>query len=168
MRTQITQILSFATIVALSSFAFSSENFESEVRHAQKVCFNLQCANSPVKLVNVNITDSQELPRALLMKLQSISAEVANNIWPDTIFEGGVVSAEDQINLEQVALVFNGEGHIGYRITYSAVAYNMDICADFQNVNTCQKGRILESAYVSTDFTVTFTDYADLAHFTED
>lgn len=168
MRTLITQILSFATIATLSSFAFASENFESEVRRAQKACISLRCENSTVKLVAVDLHNSHELPRALLTKLQRTSAEVANNIWPDTIFEGGVVSAEDQITLEQVSLVFNSEGHIGYRLTYSAVAYNMDICSDFHDVTTCQKGRIVESAFVSNDFSVTFTDYADLAQFIED
>lgn len=165
---QMTQILTFILFMTLSSFAFSTQNFENEVRNAQKVCPHLRCENAPVKLVAVDIHNSHEFPRALLLKLQSTSTEVANNIWPDTIFEGGVVSAEDEITLESVYLVFNSEGHIGYRITYTAVAYNLDVCEKDDDVKSCQKGKIYESAFVSNDFSVTFADYADLAHFIRD
>lgn len=167
MRTQLFQTILITSALLLGSAAQAEiSQFELEVHNAQKVCADLRCELSPVKLVSVD-SPSHELPRALLRRLNSLASEIANNIWPDTIFEGGVVSAEDNINLESVELVMNSAGHIGYRITYSAVAYNMDQCVDYNNVRTCQVGKIYESAYVSEDFSVNFTDYADLAHFIE-
>jgi len=159
------RMLLLTAILGLSSQLLANEisEFEKEVHDAQKICMNLRCEKSPLKILDVDPTQEREL----ISKLAVISTEIANNSWADTILESGVVTSDDLITLNKIQLVMNKDGLRGYRISYSAVAYNMDICEDYSKVQTCQKGRIIESAFISTDFSAQFTDYADLAHFIE-
>lgn len=146
----------------------SASSFEPKVREAQKMCVDLRCENSPVKAVLVNMQNANELPQELKQQLTQSALEIANNHWPDTIFEGGIVSAdEDNIRLEKVSTLHEEQGMIGYRISYSSQAYNVDQCIDFRDVKTCQKGTIHESAFVSADLVDYFTDETDVAHFIE-
>lgn len=69
-------------------------------------------------------------------------------IWADTILEGEYL-AESEVRVDAIEIAKVGELFIGYRITYSSVAYETMDCDASRHLETCTPGRIVESTFVS-------------------
>lgn len=102
-----------------------------------------------------------------LRSLIAIATQQAQ-IWGDTILEGDYYAAGNT-KLEFVDRIYKDNQLIAYRITYSETAWDTSNCRfnsyTKAGLETCKKGRILESGYVSPDFKNAFTDLNHLAEF---
>lgn len=90
-----------------------------------------------------------------------VTANEMSQIWGDTILEGDYYS-DAEVQVDQIQELTIGPTMIGYRITYSAVAWDTSTC-DFQSedkstLKKCQSGKIMESGFVSADFSSSFQD----------
>lgn len=99
--------------------------------------------------------------------VQAQIAEIADDqfqIWGDTILEGDYV-AENNLNIDQIQLVHVGSAFVGYRVTYSAVAYETGHCDPRKASTVCPRGHIREASYIAPDFNAWTRDTEALAEF---
>jgi hypothetical protein len=107
------------------------------------------------------VKELRNLPESLRAQLTEKAVEMAM-IWADTILEGDYWAAEE-VRLETVEEVGTTSGRfLGYRITYSAQAWDTSTC-DFnpdqmETLKDCQMGRIVETGFVSADFKQSIQD----------
>lgn len=111
---------------------------------------------------SVNETDEN-----LRLQLLQVAIDQAQ-VWGDTILEGDYYS-EGHTRLDSVAVLFQGEHLIGYRIVYSEKAWSIADCdfdgADERTLTNCSEGRIQEATFVSADFKNYFRDENEFADF---
>lgn len=95
--------------------------------------------------------ETNVIPTAVQVRLATIADDQAQ-IWGDTILEGDFY-AEDEVRLDSVDAILVDAALVGYRITYSSVAFDTSSCeVSMQQspvASGCLQGRIFESSYVS-------------------
>ncbi len=97
------------------------------------------------------------------IRLEEISVEQAQ-IWADTILEGEYL-AEAEVRVDSIEIARAGEQLLGYRITYSSVAYETMDCDSSRQLDTCTAGRIVESTFVSPNLESWVRDDRHFAEF---
>lgn len=97
------------------------------------------------------------------IRLEEISFDQAQ-IWADTILEGEYL-AESEVRLDSIEIARSGELFLGYRITYSSVAYETMDCDSDRQLESCIAGRIVESTFVSPNLQSWIRDDRHLAEF---
>lgn len=99
--------------------------------------------------------------RARLLEISKDQAQ----IWADTIL-GGDYLAEEDVVVDQIEFVRMGAQLVGYRVTYSSLAYETLDCNPEGDVSLCVQGRIVESSYVSPGLDGWIRDDQKFAEFT--
>lgn len=93
--------------------------------------------------------------------------------WADTILEGDFV-AQGDVAVEKIEAVrkddqtvtATGE-FVGYRVTYSARAYDVSECNASKNLSQCRAGRIVESSFIDPALASWVRDHKAYAEFVE-
>lgn len=97
------------------------------------------------------------------IRLEEISFDQAQ-IWADTILEGEYL-AESEVRVDAIEIARAGEQFLGYRITYSSVAYETMDCDSSRHLEACVAGRIVESTFVSPNLESWIRDDRHFAEF---
>jgi hypothetical protein len=138
-----------------------AENFSTEMEVVISHCPNDSC-HSPYKREVIYQGTDLSLDNPVIKRLKAIAVDQAQ-IWADTILEGDYAT-DYKTRLDKAVAVFEGPVLVAYYITYSEGAWDTATCKyDGINDSTlsgCKAGRIVESVYLSPDF----SDY----HFVED
>lgn len=107
---------------------------------------------------------SNVITNATRARLLEISRDQAQ-IWADTIL-GGDYLAEEEVVVDQIEFVRLGDQVVGYRVTYSSIAYETLDCNPEGDLSLCVPGRIVESSYVSPGLDGWIRDDQKYAEFT--
>lgn len=97
------------------------------------------------------------------IRLEEISFDQAQ-IWADTIL-GGEYLAESEVRVDSIEIARAGELFLGYRITYSSVAYETMDCDSYRQLESCLAGRIVERSFVSPNLESWIRDDSHFAEF---
>lgn len=164
------KLLLIITALAFQSVAMASGN------HGQFMNY----LKSTAGIVPVNLTSQvaynysqsiYEIDESLFEQLLSV-AQSQSEIWGDTILEGDVWSL-GEIRLDDIELLQDGNEVLGYHISYSQKGWDTSGCdlsratsEDYEREETfaqCAEGRVVESAYVTSDLNTYFADHGALA-----
>ena len=98
-------------------------------------------------------------------ELEAIALDQAQ-IWGDTILEGDF-AADEAVTLDLVQKVMQSGEFLGYRITYSSMAWDTSGCrAEHAGYDPdCVEGRIVESTFVAPGLNYWFRDDTAFAEF---
>lgn len=97
-------------------------------------------------------------------QLSKIATSEASK-WADTILEGDYMAFGDT-QLSTVIGIYKNNQLIAYRITYQEDAIRTDECEnEKESLTTCTQGIIVESGFVSADFTQNNRDDDNIAEF---
>lgn len=146
----------------------SDREFENLVTSEVRRCPTLNCSHS-------RVTVSQPGNESLdLFRFQELMQEVALDFWPDTILESAIVTDfQAQVDPQDLEnLIFEGR-RIGYRIHFSAEAWDMDHCvptprnpASYEEVfRSCRAGRVYDRGFVNRARDFTFHDDSSVPTF---
>jgi len=159
----------------LTTAAFADSNGPRKIERAFYNLiqdFRASCATdckAPYKMKVIfdlagSVSEANENLRLQLLQVAVDQAQV----WGDTILEGDYYS-EGHTRLDSVAVLFQEERLIGYRIVYSERAWFIADCdfdgADDRTLTGCSEGRIHEATFVSADFKNYFRDENEFADF---
>jgi hypothetical protein len=163
----LTALLATQTILANTSIV-TSDQFETLVLNAQTKCPKLNCPDSAIRLEKMNADDIRKLGYQTRDSLKRVGVHMSEILWPDTILEGPFY-ARFQVRTDRVERVIYKNIQIGWRVTYSDQAWDIETCPfDDQDLNTlatCSTGRIIESSFVNLDFSNEFRDESAYAKF---
>jgi hypothetical protein len=117
------------------------------------------------KLLSFEVVDpaSNIVNNSTRARLLEISEDQAQ-IWADTIL-GGDFLAEEEVILDRIEFVRLRDQVVGYRVTYSSWAYDTSECDAERDLKFCQRGRIVESSFVSTGLDSWIRDDQNYAEF---
>lgn len=152
-------------ILFLGLFRFSqpalAANFSSEMSTLSNLCTYSNC-RQPYRIETVYDHLQSDVATPIEKRLKSAAIEQAQ-IWADTILEGDYYT-DSRTRLDKAAALYMDGRLVAYFITYSEKAWDTSNCSfDGLNDSTladCKPGRIVESVYLSPDF----SDY----YFTEE
>lgn len=133
----------------------SAREFRQSIRDAYKTCGSLNCASLKMEITDADDSPSRPLPRNVLNGLDDVAFDLAQ-VWGDTILESDY-EAEEAIQLERIEVVHVQGELAGFRITYSAKA--------FDHANKIA-GIIRESGFTTADGAKSFVDPEGRAQFT--
>lgn len=144
--------------------------FQKQINEAAQVCSYGEC--EPGVFISQEIySDGQKTT----LKPTEIGAfkRIANKqayVWMDTVLEGPYIS-DGKTVLHSVVALFKNRHLIGYRISYSQNAWNIETCEyDSENEDSlkdCDQGSISESSWVSPALTTYFRDEDAIADFSD-
>lgn len=163
-------ILSLCMVNAAMADTFDTDaqRFEDRILNYQKFCAQ-GCKNpfSQTPAFEFSEADKSKLESHTRANLEKAAFDQAQ-IWADTILEGDYV-ADGKTQLDSVFAIFENRQLIGYKITYSELAWYVGECDfsydDRKTLKDCSIGRISESSFVSPDFSIYLNDETDLADF---
>lgn len=159
--------------VAASGYMVRFENgtettLRQIVRQSQATCPHLRC---PDVALTVRIPATKELsamPANLKAELMKRAKDHAAQTWGDTVLEGPY-ETNFRFRTEAIEFVELEKKIVGYRVTVSAPAWEIEKCAyDPENRETlqdCPEGRIREAQFVAGDLSDLFTDDHAIAEF---
>jgi hypothetical protein len=151
------------------------------------IILTLLLAFTTISYANPNSSDLQTLEEIQVIKVPMTSDEYRklpayikegittaayelSSIWGDTILEGDYY-AEEKIQVDLVEKLYISNAHMGYRITYSAKAWDTSTCQfdinQLESLASCDEGRIIESGFLSLDFTELSRDPQAFAKFSK-
>lgn len=150
--------------------AVTLKEFKSLVKKEQSHCPNLRCLNSEIRVKNLTLRERDRLDPVVYSRLHS-AAKYLSQSWADGILEGNF-SLDEYVNLDHVEKVIYAGEIIGFRITYSSRAWDMDQCHNPSRSKdpikrNCLEGRIIESGFVTLNLRYTFHDEMSPALFSE-
>lgn len=164
-------LILFIVMLCLQTTCFasaSSSEFQKAIQDAQALCPNLQCPRSAITLKPIGNDDGTALP-AETQKFLSEQAVERSSAWDDTILESDYFTSDDDIAaLSSVALLYQNNQPIGYRMTFAIRAWDTSTCpfdAENPQLDACQEGQIVDAAFVSLDLKEIFQDETSYAHF---
>ena len=162
--TSLLPALFVAGFVTLSSNIAKADRIPTEARPwAAEV--RLASRSGQVQLGPVDLA-TNAIPPDVRTQLGKIADEQAQ-IWADTILEGDYV-AENAVNVDTVETVQVNTVFLGYRITYSSVAFDTSDCDARANIAACRRGKIVESTFVAPTLDTWVRDEKHMAEFVED
>lgn len=138
-----------ALLISAEAWALSAREFRQSIQDAYKTCGSLDCAQ-----LNMQIDEAQGAP---LNNLDDVAFDLAQ-VWGDTILESDY-EADEKIILERLEVVSIHGEIVGFRMTYSAQAF------DHANKVT---GVIRESGFITADGSKSFVDPSARAQFIAD
>jgi hypothetical protein len=159
-------LLFTALILSLSAFANAAQadHVSSEERTwSEQLMTVIHSGASTLTPVDLS---KNTLPSDVRTQLEAISEDQAQ-IWGDTILEGDYV-AEAAVKLEGVEVVQLNSTFMGYRVTYSSVAFDTSDCNPDLDLKACTPGRIVESSFVAPTLKSWIRDTAAFAEFIAD
>lgn len=121
------------------------------------------------QIVKIPLSQQQveSLPAYVREALETAAYELTS-IWADTILEGDYY-ADEKVEIELIEKLYLSQAFMGYRITYSSKAWNTMNChfdaSALSSLEDCEEGRIVESGFVSLDFSELSRDPAAFATF---
>lgn len=153
-------LMLFATLGAKAQLLNSGEEFHRLVQLNQSQCPLLSCPSLSLQMRTLSTLEVIKLDSQTQKYLKMVADEMSQ-IWGDTILEADYYS-DDETQIEQIQTLYQGSSLLGYRITYSAPAWDTSSC-NFRTEETtsllkCRSGKIIESAFVSVDFMRFFQD----------
>ncbi len=138
------------------------------VKQSQATCPDLRC---PDVALTVRIPGTKELssmPADLKSTLMKRAKDRAAQTWGDTVLEGPY-QTNYRFRTEAIEFVELEKKVVGYRVTVSAPAWEIEKCAydpdNKETLKSCPEGRILEAQFVSGDLQDLFADEHALAAF---
>lgn len=152
-------------ILFFGLFKFSTpawaENFSTDMAVFTQHCSKEVC-RSPYKRETIFEPSKIDTGIPVLKRLKAVAIDQAQ-IWADTILEGDYAT-DYKTRLDRAEALYEGPQLVGYYITYSEGAWDTSTC-NYDGINDstlsgCKAGRIVESVYLSPDF----SDY----HFVEE
>ena len=142
--------------------------FSSEMEEVVKVCSGGECSG-PYLLEHIYDHNQGASGSALAKKLKAVAQEQAH-IWADTILEGDYV-ADGKTRLDKAVAIYKYDKLLAYFITYSERAWDTSTCLydalDDATLARCKRGRIVESVYLSPDFSDYYFADENYARFVE-
>ena len=145
--------------VASARTSSSGEEFQRLVVSAQSLCPVVACSSTSIRMKTLTAAEASELPQETRNRLD-VAANELSQIWGDTILEGDYYS-DEEARVDKIQLLYQDQAFVGYRITYSAKAWDTATCefrGDKPSLVKCQVGKIIESGFVSADFSTSFED----------
>ena len=157
-----TLLLSLIVFISLPSWSFEGATpFQTKILNAQALCPHLDCPGLSVNVVELTISERQQVKDLFHEGLKSLVVGLVEDLWPDTILEGPYEIAH-QVRIDHIQKVLVDQKMAGFRMTYSDKAWNLNNCQYDPKVpstlSTCQEGRIVEAAFVSADLKEIFRD----------
>lgn len=138
------------------------------VKQSQATCPQLRCADVAL---TVRLPGSRELaamPADLKADLMKRAKDRAAQTWGDTVLEGPY-ETNYRFRTEAIEFVELEKKVVGYRVTVSAPAWEIEKCAfdpaNRETLKSCPEGRIREAQFVAGDLSDLFTDEHALAEF---
>lgn len=145
-----------------------AENFSSEMTSLTKLCSKESCI-APYKRELIYDFTKSDITSSLEKRLKAAAIDQAQ-IWADTILEGDYAT-DYRTRLDRAMALFEDGILVAYYITYSEGAWDTSSCKyDGLNDSTlagCKAGRIVESVYLSPDFSDYHFVEEDYARFVE-
>ena len=162
------------TLISLTTIFFGFLTLTSNAAKADHVAIDARPWAAEVKLASrsgqaqLGALDlaSNTVPPSVRTQLDKIADEQAQ-IWADTILEGDYV-AENAVSVDTVETVQMNTVFLGYRITYSSVAFDTSDCDAAANIAACRRGKIVESTFVAPTLDTWVRDENHMAEFVED
>lgn len=146
-------------------------DLERIIIDAQKQCPKLNCPEQGLRVVQMSGVENRTLGKDKRAKIKALGVQLAEDLWPDTILEGPFEHA-GRFRLDLIEKLMLHDALIGYRITYSDKAWDLDTCefdpADRTTLDACETGRIFESAFIDKDATQVFRDFEGMAEYVAD
>lgn len=156
-------------LITFLSFGFAHADFKAKITSAQHSCPGLTCRDQSIQAVAMTGDEMKNLKLKTSQKLELAAWDLAQ-IWGDTILEGDYV-AHDDVHIDKLEKVMEGPQHIGYRVTYSSLAWDISDCNyEPEQPHTredCVPGRIVERGFVSMNLISKFRDETRMAEFVE-
>ena len=138
------------------------------VKQSQATCPQLRC---PDVALTARIPDPRELaamPAGLKADLMKKAKERASQTWGDTVLEGPY-ETNYRFRTEAIEFLELEKRVVGYRVTVSAPAWEIEKCAydpaNRETLKSCPEGRIREAQFVAGDLSELFTDEHAYAEF---
>jgi hypothetical protein len=145
-----------------SESSFQATRFERLITELKAKCIKTCSGSFRV--------ETQIIPAPSLKSQLNSIAKAQAQIWGDTILEGDYF-ADGQTFLEKIEALYKDNTLIGYRIRYFEDAWDTSNCIynpkSRQGLETCKKGFIKETSFVSADFQEVFADDENFALFFE-
>lgn len=160
-----------STIAWADQMGPEGDKFYEETAHYVHACKNPNGCQTPYRneVIYNHRKEINRLTPESKEALKKISTEQAQ-IWGDTILEGDYV-ADGQTRLDNVFALLKNDQLVGYKILYSEKAWYIGDCeydGRDESLETCAKGRIVESTFVSPDMQTFFSDEENQADFAFD
>jgi hypothetical protein len=165
MKTLIAILLMTSSFISTSAAAQLQEReLRRELTHSQMICADLNC---PEASIQAQAADFEQLPYPVRSSLLEIADHFVQ-VWGDTILEGDYLSSE-QFVLDEVETLYHQGVPAGYRITYSADAWDTSTCPYDserpESLDGCTEGRIVEKGVITLDGRSFFVDPTHYAEF---
>lgn len=153
-------LMLFVALGTKAQLLNSGEEFHRLVLLNQSRCPLLSCPSLSLQMRTLSTLEVIKLDSQTQKYLKMVADEMSQ-IWGDSILEADYFS-DDESEIEQIQTLSQGSSLLGYRITYSAQAFDTSSC-DFRTEDRtsflkCQPGKIIESTFVSADFMRFFQD----------
>lgn len=116
---------------------------------------------------HLRLTTVEPVSRALSSDVRAQLVAIAEDqaqIWGDTILEGDYI-ADGEVEVEAIESMHIDSDFVGYRVTYSSVAYDTSACDPSADKSACSLGRIVESSFVSPELDSWVRDEEGFADF---
>lgn len=153
----------FTLLNAPLAFAKAASIFEE----FQNKCNRISCETPYTQTQIYDLENSHnDLPQDAFQKLSEKAVDQAQ-IWGDTILEGDYY-ADGKTRLLTVTALYKDNVLVGYHFTYFEKAWFTGSCHvndNFNNLEKCQEGRIVEGSYVTKDMTAVTNDIEQYAQF---
>lgn len=146
------------------------------VREAQASCPELNCPDSRAQVKALSRDEAEKLPAETQKFLRVAAKSFAETLWPDTILESAY-EVEFRMRVDGLEILSIDKKAVGYRISFSAIAWDRDQCPAFTEEEMaqkpvselikekCLKGRVFDRTFAIPDPTGTFDDELFSAHF---
>lgn len=139
------------------------KNLKRQIRAEQKTCPSLTCSNLAVRVRPMTPTEVNSLGSVLRARLRQAARSMALELWPDTILEGPY-HVQFRVRMDQIQRLTRNNETIGYRITFSDKAWNLDRCKTGvseqpqSKLRNCETGRVNDAGFVLNDLARSFRD----------
>lgn len=173
----------FLSLVGLSAQANTPVQTLQEaqlvVREAQGFCPELDCATARAFVQKLSVDEIQALPEGTIELLRDAAKSFAEQFWPDTVLESEY-HVEFRPRVEALDQLFIDGEVVGYRLSFSSVAWNLHDCPVFTESEVqekglaslikekCPRGRINDQAFILSKISGSFDDEMSFARFDQE
>lgn len=160
-------------LIGLFSFVGSAAelSFNERIQEAQKQCPMLNCPGLSVQVTDLSITEYRALGTETRIQLKQLATLLAEDVWGDSILEGPYENL-GRYKIDWIQKVLIDSEQAGFRVTYSDKAWDTETCdynpEDRSTLDSCQSGRIVESAFINLALDSIYRDEEAMAEFVPD
>ncbi len=164
----LTQVAGAATEFSVSFNNGTEISLRQIVKESQATCPQLHCPDIALSVRSPASKELAAMPADLRAALMQRAKERAAKTWGDTVLEGPY-ETNFRFRTEAIEFVELENKVVGYRVTVSARAWEIEKCAydpeNKESLKSCPEGRILEAQFVAGDLSDLFADEHALATF---